>query len=561
MQSSYWGYWLVVMGVAIVGLMISVNGLTTTSTQDYYGVKEIVEASMLESVDYGYYRDYNEVKMNKEKFMEVFVRMIAESMSSTDTYEVNFYEIYEAPPKVSVEVKSNSGTSFISNGEYDVTTRVDAVIQIHAEQVGDSGSSIPNQPTNPSSPGEDNPSTPIPTSVKITNGDNAKNLKINDTYQLTFDAPDANTCLWGSDNSGIAIVDHTGFVKFVGNGTVRISVVCGSGTDIVMITVGENADACKAGISEVWNDSIEGVSLTNASSGTRGKIYETLDDIKNGTGNNIRNAVPGVKFNILGETGNYWAIEYEGKCGWVDNRYMGISLLEYLPSSSNPIDYNITNASSSIFKAQGNNLNGITGRQLYSAGYGGFVPLNYQYAKTLKNSILPKAKSMGYRLVVVDAFRPDNVSKAVYNAAKAYAASGSSGSSCTSGLNCYNGKVMGLSWFIAQTSTHGTGCALDVTLKQNGNTIWNAYQDGVANIHELSTSVLKYSNTGCYRKHSCTRNYVAKYNESKYAQDLNAIMMSDSVITDLPSEWWHYNHETCINTMGKDNTVNFWSNI
>lgn len=227
MQSSYWGYWLVVMGVAIVGLMISVNGLTTTSTQDYYGVKEIVEASMLESVDYGYYRDYNEVKMNKEKFMEVFVRMIAESMSSTDTYEVNFYEIYEAPPKVSVEVKSNSGTSFISNGEYDVTTRVDAVIQIHAEQSGDSGNTKPNQPTNPTTP----------TRVKITNGEGTKNLRVNDTYKLTYETPDTNACLWGSSNSGIAIVDHTGYVKFVGKGTVGISVVCDSGSDTIEINV------------------------------------------------------------------------------------------------------------------------------------------------------------------------------------------------------------------------------------------------------------------------------------------------------------------------------------
>lgn len=135
MQSSYWGYWLVLMGVAIVGLMISVNGITTTSTEYNYDVKEIVEASMLEAVDYGYYRDYNEVKMNKEKFMEVFIRMLSEGMSSTDTNEVNFYEIYEAPPKVSVEVKSHSGTSFISTSDYDITTRVDAIIQIHAESV------------------------------------------------------------------------------------------------------------------------------------------------------------------------------------------------------------------------------------------------------------------------------------------------------------------------------------------------------------------------------------------------------------------------------------------
>lgn len=135
MQSSYWGYWLVVMGVAIVGLMISVQGITTTTTQDYYSLKEITEASMLESVDYGYYRDYNEVKINKEKFMEVFIRMLAETMGSTDTYQINFYAIYEAPPKVSVEIKSNSGTNFVSSG-YDVTSRVDAVLQIYAEEVG-----------------------------------------------------------------------------------------------------------------------------------------------------------------------------------------------------------------------------------------------------------------------------------------------------------------------------------------------------------------------------------------------------------------------------------------
>ena len=115
MQSSYWGYWLVVMGVAIVGLMISVQGITTNTTQDSYAIREITDASMLEAVDYGYYRDYNEIKINKEKFMEVFLRMIAEVMGVNDTYEVNFY------------------ANFISAGEYDTTSRIDAIIQIHAE--------------------------------------------------------------------------------------------------------------------------------------------------------------------------------------------------------------------------------------------------------------------------------------------------------------------------------------------------------------------------------------------------------------------------------------------
>ena len=133
MQSSYWGYWVVVMGVAIVGLMISVQGITTNTTQDSYAIREIAEASMLDAVDYAYYRDYNEVKIDKEKFMEVFIRRVAETMGANDTYEVNFYAIYEAPPKVSVEIKSNSGANFVSANGYDTISRVDAIIQIHAE--------------------------------------------------------------------------------------------------------------------------------------------------------------------------------------------------------------------------------------------------------------------------------------------------------------------------------------------------------------------------------------------------------------------------------------------
>ena len=134
---QYWGYWLVVMGVAIVGLMISVQGITTNTTKDSYAIREITDAAMLEAVDYAYYRDYNEIKIDKEKFMEVFIRMTTEVMGVNDTYEINFYEIYEAPPKVSVEIKSNSGTNFISAGEYDTVSRIDAIIQIHAEEIGE----------------------------------------------------------------------------------------------------------------------------------------------------------------------------------------------------------------------------------------------------------------------------------------------------------------------------------------------------------------------------------------------------------------------------------------
>ena len=222
MQSSYWGYWLIVLGVAIVGLSISVQGMTTNTTQDYYSLKEITDASMLESVDYGYYRDYNEVKINKEKFIEVFTRMLVETMGANDTYEVNFYEIYEAPPKVSVEVKSNSGANFTS-ANYDTISRIDAIIQIHAEQVKGNGSV--NNNVNENEDGDQtntsSGSTNV-TDVKITNKDVVKNLKVDSTFTLNVSSPSSSTCTWSSNNTDVATVDSKGNVKILNIGVQQL---------------------------------------------------------------------------------------------------------------------------------------------------------------------------------------------------------------------------------------------------------------------------------------------------------------------------------------------------
>ena len=102
MKESYWGYWLIVLGVFVILIMLLVQNVTATNTQDYYLAKEIAEAAMIDSVDYGYYREYGEVRIVKEKFVESFVRRFAESANTGTTYKIDFYEIYEVPPKVSI---------------------------------------------------------------------------------------------------------------------------------------------------------------------------------------------------------------------------------------------------------------------------------------------------------------------------------------------------------------------------------------------------------------------------------------------------------------------------
>lgn len=132
MKESYWGYWLMLLGIFVIVIMLLIQNLTSSNTQDYYLVKEITEAAMIDAVDYGYYREYGEVRIIKEKFVESFVRRFAETADLTSTYQISFSEIYEAPPKVSVEVKSQSSTFniFGDTSTFDIVNRIDEILEM-----------------------------------------------------------------------------------------------------------------------------------------------------------------------------------------------------------------------------------------------------------------------------------------------------------------------------------------------------------------------------------------------------------------------------------------------
>lgn len=131
MKSAYWGYWLIILGVFIVVVMLLVQSVTATNTQDYLSLKEIAENAMVDAVDYAYYRDYGEPKINKEKFMECFLRRLSNDVNINTTYKVEFYQIYEAPPKVSVKISTKSRTFNIAGDSttFDITNKIDAVLE------------------------------------------------------------------------------------------------------------------------------------------------------------------------------------------------------------------------------------------------------------------------------------------------------------------------------------------------------------------------------------------------------------------------------------------------
>ena len=120
----------IILGLAICQWHYVDNLFFNTTNKSL--VKEITEASMLDAVDYGYYRQYGEVRINKEKFIEVFLRRFAESASLNSTYEISFYDIYEAPPKVSVKVSSKSNTFriFGDSSTFDIVNKIDSVLEL-----------------------------------------------------------------------------------------------------------------------------------------------------------------------------------------------------------------------------------------------------------------------------------------------------------------------------------------------------------------------------------------------------------------------------------------------
>ncbi len=133
MKESMWGYWIVVLGISIMSVMVLLQNYTTTSEQDYFLIKSVLEASMYEAVDYGYYRDTGTLKMNTEKFVENFVRRFSETVNINKTYEINFYDIYEEPPAASVSVTTgtqatNYGQDATATENHDVTNRLTGIL-------------------------------------------------------------------------------------------------------------------------------------------------------------------------------------------------------------------------------------------------------------------------------------------------------------------------------------------------------------------------------------------------------------------------------------------------
>ena len=83
---------------------------------------------MLDAVDLGYYRTGGLLRVDREKFLESFVRRFAESVNRDRNYKIRVIDFNETPPKVSIQVGSSTVATFAGEN-FDIVHKVDGILE------------------------------------------------------------------------------------------------------------------------------------------------------------------------------------------------------------------------------------------------------------------------------------------------------------------------------------------------------------------------------------------------------------------------------------------------
>ena len=130
MKESFWGVFVVMLGVISIAFIYFFQTYTNTDEQNYILLKEITEAAMYDAVDLASYRATGTVRIDREKFVENFLRRFAESVTLGNTYVVKIYDVNETPPKVSLQVSTKLQANVTSElMEFDIVNRLDAILE------------------------------------------------------------------------------------------------------------------------------------------------------------------------------------------------------------------------------------------------------------------------------------------------------------------------------------------------------------------------------------------------------------------------------------------------
>lgn len=125
---------IIILGVLTLAVVNIVQNYQTGNELDYYLLEETTEAAMLDAVDIGYYKTSGGIlRMDREKFLESFVRRFAENVNRERNYTIRVLDLNETPPKVSVQVGSSTVATFAGE-DFDIVNKVDAILETKYEE-------------------------------------------------------------------------------------------------------------------------------------------------------------------------------------------------------------------------------------------------------------------------------------------------------------------------------------------------------------------------------------------------------------------------------------------
>lgn len=130
MKESFWGALIITLGVTALLFIFFFQSVTNTEQQNYNLLREVTEAAMIDAVDLATYRATSTIRIDREKFVENFIRRFAEGVNFATTYDVYIYDVNEEPPKVTLAVKSNQvGTFTKDKVDVNITNRLSAILE------------------------------------------------------------------------------------------------------------------------------------------------------------------------------------------------------------------------------------------------------------------------------------------------------------------------------------------------------------------------------------------------------------------------------------------------
>ena len=119
---------IILLAIMALTVLNVVTNYSSGNELDYYLLKETTESSMADAVDIGYYRMSGALRIDKEKFVESFVRRFSESVANNRDYRIRIYDINETPPKVTVKIDSKTAATFNTEGG-TISNEISAILE------------------------------------------------------------------------------------------------------------------------------------------------------------------------------------------------------------------------------------------------------------------------------------------------------------------------------------------------------------------------------------------------------------------------------------------------